>query len=498
MYRTGDLVKYDPIDGALIFVSRKDTQVKLRGQRIELAEVEYHARNCLARRLAAAPKTTAEVVVPKITGRASLMVFVELKQSEHSKFYQCIEDLKDELTELVPSYMVPAAFMPVEKIPLVLSGKTDRRRLREMGEIITLEQFGGVEDIPAAAMELTEPQLLLRTLWVSILGVSLDKIHSESSFLRLGGDSISAMRLAVLARSHNISLTVQNILRAPRLSQMSNLMENLHSGYEIENEEIKPFSLLKSRENKLKAVRYAAAQCNVKETDIIDLFPCTGVQKSLLSMTAKSSSSYIARPLLKLGKQVDLDRLQKAWEIASKSTAPTICYRVVNVPDEGLVQAHVNDKIQFAAYSSMETFLGQDTADLMGLGTRLTRFSFVNDTSGDICLVLTQHHAMYDGYSLNLLLNEVSDIYSGIAGDSPVAPFQAFVKHISSISKEESRQFWQSQFADSDTALFPELPGQGYQPKPDSTVEHDISDLDWPERDETPSTCKLILVPYVA
>uniref|UniRef100_A0A8H7N5A7 Carrier domain-containing protein n=1 Tax=Bionectria ochroleuca TaxID=29856 RepID=A0A8H7N5A7_BIOOC len=488
MYRTGDLVKYDPIDGALIFVSRKDTQVKLRGQRIELTEVEYHARNCLARRLAAAPKTTAEVVVPKITGRASLMVFVELKQSEHSKFYQCIEDLKDELTELVPSYMVPAAFIPVEKIPLVVSGKTDRRRLRELGESITLEQFGGVEDIPAAVMELTEPQLLLRTLWVSILGVSLDKIHSESSFLRLGGDSISAMRLAVLARSHNISLTVQNILRAPRLSQMSNLMENLHSGYEIENEEIKPFSLLKSRENKLKAVRYAAAQCNVKETDIMDLFPCTGVQKSLLSMTAKSSSSYIARPLLKLGKQVDLDRLQKAWEIASKSTAPIICYRVVNVPDEGLVQAHVNDKIQFAAYSSMETFLGQDTADLMGLGTRLTRFSFVNDTSGDICLVLTQHHAMYDGYSLNLLLNEVSDIYSGIAGDSPVAPFQAFVKHISSISKEESRQFWQSQFADSDTALFPELPGQGYQPKPDSTVEHDISDLDWPERDETPST----------
>ncbi|KAK7216080.1 hypothetical protein V2G26_004083 [Clonostachys chloroleuca] len=488
MYRTGDLVKYDPIDGALIFVSRKDTQVKLRGQRIELAEVEYHARNCLARRLAAAPKTTAEVVVPKITGRASLMVFVELKQSEHSKFYQCIEDLKDELAELVPSYMVPAAFMPVEMIPLVVSGKTDRRRLREFGESITLEQFGGAEDNPAAAMELTEPQLLLRTLWVSILGVSLDKIHSESSFLRLGGDSISAMRLAVLARSHNISLTVQHILRAPRLSQMSSLMENLHSGYGIENEEIKPFSLLKSRENKLKAVRYAAAQCNVEESDIMDLFPCTGIQKSLLSMTAKSSSSYIARPLLKLGKQVDLDRLQKAWEVASKSTAPIICYRIVNVPDEGLVQAHVNDKIQFASYNSMETFLGQDTADLMGLGTRLTRFSFVNDTSGDISLVLTQHHAMYDGYSLNLLLNEVSNIYSGIASDSPVAPFQAFVKHIGSISKEESRQFWQSQFSDSDTALFPELPGQGYQPKPDSTVKHDISDLDWPERDETPST----------
>ncbi|VUC30158.1 unnamed protein product [Clonostachys rosea] len=487
MYRTGDLVKYDPIDGALIFVSRKDTQVKLRGQRIELAEVEYHARNCLARRLAAAPKTTAEVVVPKITGRASLMVFVELKQSEHSKFYQCIEDLKDELVELVPSYMVPAAFMPVEKIPLVVSGKTDRRRLRELGESITLEQFGGAEDNPAAVVELTESQLLLRTLWASILGVSLDKIHSESSFLRLGGDSISAMRLAVLARSHNISLTVQNILKAPRLSQMSNLMENLHSSYEIENEEIGPFSLLKSSENKAKAVRYAAAQCHVEESDIMDIFPCTGVQKSLLSMTAKSSSSYIARPVLKLRKQVDLNRLKKAWEIASKTTAPIICYRIVNVPGEGLVQVHLKDQIKFTSYSSMETFLGQDMAYPMGLGTCLTRFSFVNDTSGEKCLVLTQHHAMYDGYSLNLLLNEVSNIYSGIAHDSAVAPFQAFVKHIGSMSKEESRQFWQSQFADSDTALFPELPGQGYQPKADSTVKHDIFDLEWPERDETPS-----------
>ncbi|KAI6543835.1 NRPS [Pyricularia oryzae] len=486
LYKTGDLVRYNADDGSLVFLGRKDAQVKLRGQRIELGEVEHHLRQCLAAEFAE-PSVAAEVVVPAATGSATLAAFVQIPAGERPRFQEAIRGLEDALKKRLPTYMVPSAYIPLEAIPLAPSGKTDRKALRGLGVGLTLEQLDGGDDADENA-EVTGLAIRLREMWAALLPVPIDKIRATSSFLRVGGDSISAMRLAALARTGGFSLSVANILRNPVLCKMAETMANLRQqDGDLENMAIPAFSLLKTTKDAALAV--LTSQCRVEASQIQDAFPCTGVQKSLLSMTAKSEgSSYIARFLLRLRPGTDARRLRQAWEEVSRTAAPILRYRIVDLPREGLVQVQIDEALEWDAYESVEACLGRDGQRGMGLGDRLTRLALVQDEEGPCC-VLTQHHAIYDGYSMDLLLDQVARAYAGTDDESPLAPFQAFVKeYVVDANQQEARDFWRAQFAESEAVPFPALPSADYRPRADSTVKRHIGGLAWPKRNATAST----------
>ncbi|KAL6790347.1 hypothetical protein GGI42DRAFT_365191 [Trichoderma sp. SZMC 28013] len=489
LYKTGDLVKYNSIDGTFIFFGRKDTQVKLRGQRIELSEVEHHVRSCLLTRLEV-HTAVAEIITPKITGRSTLVVFIQLQKTNDVNIWDVMDDVEHELCQRLPSYMIPAAFIPLEHIPLGMSGKTDRRRLRQLGSYLTLEQLAGPGSSSDSKSLLTESESHLRQLWVAVLEVPADKIGKNSSFLRLGGDSISAMRLTAVAHSQGVNLTVQNILGATRLSEMARFMTYFESEDSAAHDSmIVPFSLLKSPDLKDQAFACISRQCAVDISQIEDIFPCTGVQKSLLSMTAKSENSYVARFSLRLRDDVDIERLRNAWQRVSQAAAPILRYRIVDVPSEGLVQVQIKESISWKTYGSIEAYLAQDQSEPMGLNKRLTRLAIIQgpNVQGRLCLI-TQHHAIYDGYSLSLLLAEVTKAYAGIVSDGLIAPFQQFIQHIMKVDQDKARNFWSSQFSELEAIPFPALPHQNYQPKADSTVRRHLTDMKWQNTDATAST----------
>ena len=486
LYKSGDLVKYDPVDGTLVFMGRKNTQVKLRGQRIELEEVEHHLRQVLAD-MSIEACVTVEVVTPEVTGRAALVAFIE---SDPARISKISDDLENRMAARVPTYMVPVTFVPIDPMPLAPSGKTDRRRLREFGSQFTLEQLGGGRRSNGRSPS-TEQECLLQKWWTSVIGVPAAQIYIDSSFLRLGGDSISAMRLASLARGQGISLTVQKILNQPRLCDMVQAMVPLDPKQDDAGQVVvSPFSLLQHPEGKEMILDYISQQCNISKSEIQDIFPCTGVQKSLLSMTAKSDTSYIARFPLRLTENVDIPRLKRAWEEVSQTKAPILRYRIVDTPTEGLVQVEVNESLEWRTGDKLSTYIQQDQRP-MGLSTPLTRLAIVgNSVESDLYCLLTQHHAIYDGYSLNLLTQEVSRAYTGLVNRTPVAQFQSFIKHIMDIDQEKAREYWQNQFVNSEAVPFPPLPYDDYHPKADSTVRREFVGFHWPKRDATPSTSK--------
>ncbi|KAB8269059.1 hypothetical protein BDV30DRAFT_251720 [Aspergillus minisclerotigenes] len=442
LYKTGDLVKYDPVDGTLVFIGRKNTQVKLRGQRIELGEIEHNLQQVLID-MSIEATVVAEVGTPEVTGRAALVAFIEL---DPTRISEIAGDLENEMAARVPMYMVPVTFVPINPMPLTPSGKTDRRRLREIVSQFTLEQLGGGRQSNGRPPA-TERECLLQKWWTSVIGVPANQIFIDSSFIRLGGDSISAMRLASLARSQGISLTVQNILNQPRLCDMVQAMAPLDANRDDADQvEVTPFSLLRHPEDKEMTLNYIAQQCDISKSEIQDVFPCTGVQKSLLSMTAKSDTSYIARFALRLTKNIDIPRLQRAWEKVSQTKAPILRYRIVDTPTEGLVQVEVNEPLRWETGDTVSSYIQQDRRS-MGLSTSLTRLAIVgNAGEHDTYCLLTQHHAIYDGYSLNLLIQEVSRVYAGLIDPTPVAPFQAFVKHILAIDQEKARDTVRREF----------------------------------------------------
>lgn len=81
-------------------------------------------------------------------------------------------------------------------------------------------------------------------------------------------------------------------------------------------------------------------------------------------------------------------------------------------------------------------------------------------------------------------------MYAGLIDPTPVAPFQAFVKHIMAIDQEKAREYWKNQFANSEAVPFPPLPYDDYHPKADSTVRREFVGFHWPKRNATASTSK--------
>lgn len=257
MYKTGDLVCYNP-DGTLDYCGRKDGQVKISGQRLELGEVEHHINQNL-------PKTS-QVVVDLVTrvgskGGKTLTAFICSKDNQSleggcailpvtDEYMVEFKALEESLASGLPAHMVPKVYVPLTQIPFTTSGKTDRRRLRSLASEISDENFlqyslSRISKTPAT----TEMEIKLVDMWADVLGIETTVIGADDSFFRLGGDSYRGMRLAKAARSAGLELSVANVFKNPTLSEMAKVMTTLET--EVVDENSAPFALLGDDDNLL-------------------------------------------------------------------------------------------------------------------------------------------------------------------------------------------------------------------------------------------------------
>ena len=226
LYKTGDLVRYNP-DGTLMFIGRKDAQVKIRGQRVELGEVEHHVR-CSLEEVENITQVVAEVLTPQGSDNPTLVAFlgVETKAIATSEddlkvaVQRTTAGLEEKLVEALPAYMIPSAYIPLTSLPVTTTGKTDRRRLREMGETLYWDQVTADSQrgriLPADSL-----QESIQDVWVEVLNLPGESISMDSAFTRLGGDSITAMQVVSRCRARNISTTVGDVLRLQTIQKLS-------------------------------------------------------------------------------------------------------------------------------------------------------------------------------------------------------------------------------------------------------------------------------------
>lgn len=232
-YKTGDLVRYNS-DGTLRFIGRKDTQIKLRGQRIELGEIEHHL-------VVDDNVNLAMVVLPKsgpckrkLVAILSLNKFQAPSRSAEggiriisikAELPALIQKIRENLSALVPLYMVPTVWIAVEDIPLMSSGKMNRVKVSQwvvnMDEDMYLELVGVESNGEANTSFGTESERLLQKAYSEVLNLKLDLILLNRSFLSLGGDSISAMQVMARCREEGFSLSIRDILRSKSISELA-------------------------------------------------------------------------------------------------------------------------------------------------------------------------------------------------------------------------------------------------------------------------------------
>ncbi|QYS97871.1 hypothetical protein H0G86_005076 [Trichoderma simmonsii] len=465
LYKTGDLVRYQS-DGSLLFVGRKDTQVKIRGQRLELGEVEHNVRECLL----VAQEVVTEVIIPGgKKDNAMLAAFItsesllesqtvhfpaeEFPRFATMKLVRVDRDVSESLTRRLPSYMVPSIYFHLDNIPLTASGKTDRKQLRELGSSLTPPQVAKLRkltlDEPSQRRPQTQTELTLQKLWATTMNLDPGTIFVGDSFFRLGGDSIAAMKLVAAARKSGINFSVSEIFQHPTLASQAKLGTR---NIPVNTEARTNFALLSRATEKEELRAELAAIYGGKASDVEDAYPCTPLQEGLLSLSAKSND-YLMQAIFTLGKDTNPVDLRAAWEKVVLST-PILRTRVVQHPDLGLVQVVCRDGVNWITAQDLDSYLNWDKEMSMGLGDRLSRVASVDDGSGRVYIVWTVHHALYDGWSLRLLADNISSVYAG--GEVPTsAPFSNFVDYIAGVDASAAQDYWRTYLEGGEFALFP-------------------------------------------
>ncbi|KAK4169038.1 hypothetical protein QBC43DRAFT_356593 [Cladorrhinum sp. PSN259] len=505
MYRTGDLVRQNIKDGSIEYVGRRDnSQVKIRGQRVEVGEIEYWIKQSLRN-----AKTVAVdvinvqgeplvVAVIEVTGAA---VNEETANEEQDVFLprshlpnSSVVQLQAALESQLLSFMVPKVYVPIGQMPLTASGKLDRKRLRGMLEGVDMTHYFSSDHStlnPDDQTLLSPTERQLHDLFILVLKSRTANLGRKSHFFRSGGDSVTAMRLVALIRSNflNISplISVGDVFKKPVLSDMATLMDERMG---LSTAEVKvtsseasgptPFSLLDSYD-----LDQLAVLCGVTSDAIEDAYPCTPLQEGLLAATARQSSAYVGRWIFRLDEWLDVGRLRKAWQEVSK-VAPVLRTRILAGPPS--TQVVVREELKWGTdpsttWSTLQDYLTVEKSNFQGFGfgTPLSRFDVVNTASGCF-LVWTAHHSIYDRWTLRKFLETAGHIYHSGQLQLEFTPFSKFVQHVQEQMShcEDAGKFWKSQLAVideeevGDGVVFPILPPR-YQPAPTAVTTKRIS-----------------------
>ncbi|WP_293655788.1 non-ribosomal peptide synthetase, partial [uncultured Paenibacillus sp.] len=206
MYRTGDLARWLP-DGELEYLGRLDQQVKIRGNRVEPGEIESKLISLTSVREAA--------VIPKRDSRGSvyLCAYVVYEQgaAERMKEEREAAHWQRKLRRTLPDYMIPAAFVVLDALPLTANGKIDRSALPEP----SLAMPDGAKEAPG-----NEDEAKLHRLWAEVLGV--DGHGIDDHFFELGGHSLKAMQLAAkVHQCFDVKLRLQDIFNYPTIREQA-------------------------------------------------------------------------------------------------------------------------------------------------------------------------------------------------------------------------------------------------------------------------------------
>lgn len=467
VFKTGDLVRQTD-SGDIIFVGRKDTQAKMHGQRLELSEIEAR----LAPALAAGSKCCIEKVEsPHLTNGCVIVVFLgetmqitghinpEICWNQVETTLEMSVSMQAHLEAVLPKSMMPSLYVPITFIPLTTSHKTNRLILRELIQSLAsdeLQKLRKADDTAAKYRDLSAEELALRELWATVLNMEPKAIGPDDNFIQLGGDSVASIKLIAVARSRGITLTSATILSNPVLCVQARLATD--SGKGSPEQDIKPFGLLGSRSKELRET--AAALCKLPINEIEDVLPMTISQMRWYGKTLVKPTAWIDQYHFRLPSDVNLERFTLALNSVVQA-AGLLRARIIATGNKELFQAiikfHPVEMINTC--DTLEAYLNQDLLIPMGLTAMLSRYAVLHLANSTKVFVWTIHHAIYDGYSLPMLLQAIRDIYYGLEL-VPFTPFNRYLRGIGEKDLFEGEAFWRKYLLHAAWTKFPALSSQ--------------------------------------
>ncbi|OJJ96462.1 hypothetical protein ASPACDRAFT_34168 [Aspergillus aculeatus ATCC 16872] len=472
--KTGDLFSRSPVDGSYQFRGRKGGKVKVRGQRIELAEVEYHLRA----QFPEASHVVAELVRPRdADSQYGMLVAVIPVASARpgggnaagqcqllppdAAFLAHARRALDQMSELLPSYMIPHSFLPVARLPRTASGKMHRRLLVE-----TISQLSRKEIVAYMTVSKlyrppsTEREALLQSLLVKTLSLDLEEVGMDESFLSLGGDSLSARQLVTLARGEGLGLTVIDCLQQPSLSSLAECAKTSHPepvDHTPATAEDDPFSSLRHD-------FFNNLPTHLTADMIEDIAP---VRETQLFLVQYQILDYLQ---IRMTGPLDPVRLRRACEglVQSHSILRTIflpfhtehvqvILRAVEVPWRAVSPPTAGHDADLWAHA----VCAEDRSTPTPLSGPFLKFILLLDgPRQQHTLIVRISHAQFDGLCLDTLLGDLAELYGGQKSSPLTIPtsYADFVRKCATLRTPPGLQFWRALLAESTPTELPLTP----------------------------------------
>ena len=364
MYKTGDLARWLS-NGDIEFIGRMDHQVKIRGQRVELGEIEHQLLRHPQVKEAVVVATSNDALCAYFTAEGSVSLAV----------------LREQVARELPVYMMPAFFMQLDELPLTGNGKVDRRALPapDMSKQVSNEYV-----LPQSNTE-----FILARIWEEVLEVP--RIGRHDHFFECGGHSLRGMKmLNRLYEEMQVELTLKSLFESPTLEAFARAVDQ-------------------ADQTEIKRVEKAAEAA---------YYPVTSAQKRLFILQKMSNAerSYHMPAVLKLEGVFDEKRFVNAVEqLVHRHEAFRTSFDFVQDEPVQRIEKDVTLNIERIEGN------GRDIQQLMDDFIRpfdlekapLLRVGFVSASVDVHYLLIDMHHIISDGASVSILINELSTLYRG-------------------------------------------------------------------------------------
>ncbi|MCP5048892.1 MAG: amino acid adenylation domain-containing protein, partial [bacterium] len=374
LYKTGDIACYLS-DGNLDFLGRVDKQIKVRGFRIELSEIEVTMnRHEIVKE--------AVVLLNNQENNPRLIAYVT--------FLMPIDDaagvLRTWLMDRLPEYMVPAGFMVLDKLPLTPNGKIDRNALSELDLTIQAEK-----QVPG-----TETERLLCILWSEVLNIEVTDI--QSIFFEVGGTSLSAIRLGSrIFKTFGVKMPLPVLFEHPLLKDQAQWLDNQQQGSELPPivplAEGTPLVLSFAQQRLWFLAQLEGQSATYNITAALNLegqLDVTALERTLTSLIKRHHSLRLCFPAVDGKATVQLNDVYNPLSVIDLSEYPE-------------TEQHRQMAESIAGHARIPFDL--NTGPL--LSTRLLKLG-----KREHILLFNMHHIIGDGWSMGILVREWSQLYN--------------------------------------------------------------------------------------
>lgn len=399
LYKTGDLAKWNN-DGTIMFIGRIDEQVKIRGYRIEIGEVTNSILNING-------ISETVVLVEKSNNAENYLVAYYVSENHIDS-----ESIREELRNKIPQYMIPTFFIPISNIPLNNSGKVDKKRLPKASQISKSNYVK-----PKTHLEKQLCSIFSETLKVKQVGLYDD-------FYNLGGNSLKAAHISNLI-NHNIGVDIspENIMSISKINKICDLIENAQNHYSPIN------------------------KCEFK-----DYYKVSPQQRQIfiVSQLTKNTTAYNIPLCIKTKSSIEVKKMESAFEnLLNRHRILRSNYLLIDNSPYQYINNDENKEFVYLSSANEEdiatifkTFVQPFNLE----SDKLLRMQIVETDEHNFYMMIDCHHIICDGLSLEILCNELFNLYLGRKLEEIKVDYLDYCEWLSLSEYNNQKEFWINEF----------------------------------------------------